>query len=254
MQQWYHAEGSRQVGPLPVDDIVAAYHAGRITADTLVWHEGMAQWQALRTVADELGIDLTVTVGAASAVPPPLPPRHGLDHVAPGPRAGAPVAAHGATPYAATAPATKPRRPLWVTLLIIAGVGGVLLVPILAILAAIALPAYQQYTLRAKVQQAHAALYAHRLAVVSFIDSEGRCPTNDDDGFLAMEDYADGYLATVEMGHFDNGNCAIEAVLQDINADQLDGKRLWLDYDSEQQQWECSSDADDKYLPMECRG
>jgi type IV pilus assembly protein PilA len=34
----------------------------------------------------------------------------------------------------------------------------------------------------------------------------------------------------------------------------LDGKMLWFEYDIGRQEWTCSSDADSKYVPAQCRG
>ena len=56
--------------------------------------------------------------------------------------------------------------------------GGLLLVlvPIVAILAAIALPAYNDYTVRAKVATAVNTLQPLKDQVQHFADDEGRCP------------------------------------------------------------------------------
>jgi type IV pilus assembly protein PilA len=82
------------------------------------------------------------------------------------------------TPYATSAPAPSPpkkklrlrpdrdhRRRLLLVL-----------VPIVAILAAIALPAYNDYTVRAKVATAVNALQPLKDQVQHFADDEGRCP------------------------------------------------------------------------------
>ena len=56
---WYYADNGRQVGPIEesaLDELVAA---GVVRDDTLVWHDGMANWQAHGTVR---------------APRPPLPP------------------------------------------------------------------------------------------------------------------------------------------------------------------------------------
>jgi len=48
--KWYYADGGRQVGPVEesaLDDLV---RAGSVRDDTLVWHEGMANWQPHGTV------------------------------------------------------------------------------------------------------------------------------------------------------------------------------------------------------------
>ncbi len=66
---------------------------------------------------------------------------------------------------------------LMVVLLIIAAV----VVVIVGILAAIAIPAYNEYSNRAKVVQAYASLSALKAAYLDFQDANSRLPTNLDD-------------------------------------------------------------------------
>ncbi|MEW6303188.1 MAG: GYF domain-containing protein [Verrucomicrobiota bacterium] len=42
---WYYAEGTQQTGPITEADLDALFASGRINAATLVWREGMANWQ-----------------------------------------------------------------------------------------------------------------------------------------------------------------------------------------------------------------
>ncbi|MEE7547928.1 DUF4339 domain-containing protein, partial [Xanthomonas sp. Kuri4-1] len=75
MSEWYYAEGNRQrQGPLPADAIVELYRSGRIALDTLVWREGMPQWQPLAEVAAELGLAQSMPVTEAIDAPPGPPP------------------------------------------------------------------------------------------------------------------------------------------------------------------------------------
>ena len=73
---WFYSEGGAQKGP--VDD--AAFRAlvanGTIRPDSLVWHEGMADWQPLSAAEP----------GLAPQVVPPPPPGSGA-----APAAGAPL-------------------------------------------------------------------------------------------------------------------------------------------------------------------
>jgi uncharacterized membrane protein YhaH (DUF805 family) len=46
---WYYAAGNEQQGPLSEADVAIAIGRGEITADTLVWREGMQGWAAART-------------------------------------------------------------------------------------------------------------------------------------------------------------------------------------------------------------
>lgn len=268
MGQWFYAEGNRQQrGPLASEELIALYQSSRIAADTLVWRDGMAQWQPLREVADVIG--LVLVPPPAVDTPDPVIIDSGNDSMTvetvvvpphiPEPPPVAPAAA-APPPMASPAPATTaapvPRQGMSGCAIagLVAGICALLLVVTLSILAAIALPAYQDYTLRAKAAQAVTELAPIKLQVSAFVSSNGRCPVNDDDGFLAAADYADGALSAVHIGRFDNGHCGIEAALSVPGKTHLDGKLLWLDYDPEQQQWECTSEADDKYLPQECRG
>ena len=133
MTQWYYAQNSQQRhGPLSAENLAELYRSGRIGLDTLVWRDGQAQWQPLADFAAELG--LTASPGAP--LPPPLPPAQSA--------------------FAANRAPVPPRSGLsgcMIALIVCA----VLAIPMLGILAAIALPAYQDYTLRAKACRRAAA-------------------------------------------------------------------------------------------------
>lgn len=85
MIQWYYADHQRQRhGPVEGADIRALYQRGQLTDQTLVWREGMSEWQALDTMATELdlhqvaapvigGIDLRGDIMAIENGTAPLP-------------------------------------------------------------------------------------------------------------------------------------------------------------------------------------
>ncbi len=114
------------------------------------------------------------------------------------------------------------------------------------------LPAYNDYTLRAKVAGAVTALQPLKDQVQHFADDEGRCPGGNDAGFPAPGDFAHAGLSAVNIGRFNNGHCGIEATLA-LPAG-LDGDLLWLEYDRDGGRWECSGESNGKYLPPSCRG
>lgn len=47
--QWYYAENGASVGPIGDDEFQGAVSSGKVTAETLVWHEGMSDWVAYNT-------------------------------------------------------------------------------------------------------------------------------------------------------------------------------------------------------------
>lgn len=60
------AIGGQQAGPFSSFALQAEIAAGRVTRDTLVWRQGMANWTKASEVAD--------VAGMFAAAPPPLPP------------------------------------------------------------------------------------------------------------------------------------------------------------------------------------
>jgi uncharacterized RDD family membrane protein YckC len=47
---WYYVEAGRQIGPIPDEETQALVKAGKITSETLVWHEGLSNWQQFGTL------------------------------------------------------------------------------------------------------------------------------------------------------------------------------------------------------------
>jgi type IV pilus assembly protein PilA len=119
MSNWYFADRLQQRhGPVSADELRAAYQRGELVATSLVWMEGFPNWVPLSSVGAALGIQ---------SFPPSV----------------------GGGPQLAYVPA-KGMSGCTIAL-IVCGLGAV---PIIAILAAIALPAYQDYVTRAKVSAA----------------------------------------------------------------------------------------------------
>ena len=132
-------------------------------------------------------------------------------------------------------------------------IGVVLFIPVVGILAAIALPAYQDYTLRAKVSTALPAAEPVKLAVVAHLQEHQACPSNDDAGFGPPASYASGQIDSITVGEFDTSLCGLELRLTVPGNDKLDGKAVWFEYDPAGNSWQCSSEIEDKYLPTHCR-
>ncbi|MCU0756772.1 MAG: RDD family protein [Xanthomonadales bacterium] len=89
---WYYADLSRQrQGPVSAEQLASLYAQGLVNAESLVWRQGMPNWQPLNSVAGELGL----SAPAPYAAPPPPPP-------APSPYGySAPPTPYAHNPYAA---------------------------------------------------------------------------------------------------------------------------------------------------------
>lgn len=226
MSEWYYSAGADQrQGPLDNDDLIAQFRQGRIGLDTLVWRDGQAKWQPLGDFAAELGL-------AGGALPPPLPPR----------------------PASMPQPVSAPPKSGLSGCMIALIVAGALFIPVVAILAAIALPAYNDYTLRAKVASALPVAEPVKAAFAAHVAREQTCPNNEEAGFGTPESYASGTVASISFGQFESDLCGMELILTVPGKEALDGKAVWLEYDPSDSSWQCSSEIDDKLLPIKCRG
>ena len=135
---------------------------------------------------------------------------------------------------------------------------GIIGIGFVGILAAIALPAYQDYTLRAKVAGVIAESASLKLEVSEhFISNDNQCPSNGD----GMVGSADSYFgmnysrAEVLPGQDGNGTpfCLINLTLSNTGNDKLDGQVVQLAMDTNMI-WTCASDSvPARYLPTSCK-
>lgn len=67
---WYYVDaGGQQAGPVPRERLLDLWHAGTISAVTLVWREGMASWEAV-SATDIAPAQRPAGAGKASVSPP----------------------------------------------------------------------------------------------------------------------------------------------------------------------------------------
>src|SRR5688572_21693837 len=76
---WFYALGGQQQGPVDDDQLDSLLAAGTLTAETLVWREGMAGWQPLRVArpgsvsAPAGGLPPVIAQAPSMAAPVPAP-------------------------------------------------------------------------------------------------------------------------------------------------------------------------------------
>jgi Tfp pilus assembly major pilin PilA len=124
-------------------------------------------------------------------------------------------------------------------------------VMVIGILAAIAIPAYQDYTLRAQVSSTLAHAEPAKRWVEAFWLENKRFPNSAD-------------IAKFDFNRLRGGNISRVVMLPDTGAIVITmggnatfkGKRILLKPAATQDglQWSCKSELADKYMPMSCRG
>jgi type IV pilus assembly protein PilA len=216
---WYYADAhNQQQGPVAANTLASMFRGGTVHAATLVWREGLAAWVPLQQVAAQLGL---IIVGAAPASPTP-----------------------------ATTRIVKPSGSKisgWVVAAIVVGC----LVPVLGILAAIAIPAYQDYTMRAHVTMALTQARALKVSVDEFVQQNNRCPQNGEGDISTAESYATSSVLALRVGPLADGKCQIKVEFGNLPA-ALAGKELHLTRDA-QGKWTHGSNLPPRYLPVSMR-
>jgi type IV pilus assembly protein PilA len=169
--QWYYADAkNQQQGPVEAGWLANAFREGSVGAGNLVWREGLTAWVPLSQIANELGL---VVVSA-----PPLPPAWTAQGT---PRIVKPASSGSS----------------WIIVVVVLLFG---FVAVIGILAAIAVPAYQDYTMRAKVSGAVVQAAELKVEVSEFFATENRCPANGEGDFKSAEAYASPTVAAIHIG------------------------------------------------------
>ena len=157
-----------------------------------------------------------------------------------------------------SAPVAPPRKGLsGCALAAIIGVAlAVVAIPVIGILAAIAIPQYQEYIVRSRVYLGYAVVEGLQPKVDAWREAHGACPGNVDlgqpeDFRVPLSHGEPSREAVMTVGSLEDGACAIEMRLQGLNP-AVDGKTLVAVSDGGA--WRCDAGTlDARYLPPPCR-
>ena len=128
-----------------------------------------------------------------------------------------------------------------------------IVVAIIGILAAIAIPAYQDYTIRSKVSEGYVLTSAAKLAVAEYNQSEGGWPVdNSTAGIAAATSITGPYVSSVEI----STSGVITAFIRNVDA-VVDSSTVILtpsDVSGGSITWTCDAGTvANRYLPSRCR-
>ncbi|CUA95960.1 pilin [Thiomonas bhubaneswarensis] len=137
-----------------------------------------------------------------------------------------------------------------------------IVVAIIGILAAIAIPAYQDYTIRAQVSEGLSLADGAKTAVAEFYTNRGTFPTtNASAGLAAKANITGNYVSSVGVGSTDGSGNGILVTFSSTSPQKantaIGGKTLGLMPVTANGSisWTCvSSTIAQKYLPSSCKG
>ncbi|AVP99121.1 prepilin-type cleavage/methylation domain-containing protein [Ahniella affigens] len=129
-----------------------------------------------------------------------------------------------------------------------------IVVAIIAILAAIALPAYQDYTIRAQVSECPTLAAGAKTAVAETFQNTGTFPTsNTEAGMAAATEIVGNYVTQVEV----SGAGVITCTFGNDANTLIAGQNMTLTPDGTTNvgsiTWQCGGSIDAKYRPSSCR-
>ncbi|GAA0557058.1 pilin [Halomonas salifodinae] len=130
-----------------------------------------------------------------------------------------------------------------------------IVVAIIGILAALAIPRYQDYVTRSKVSEGLNLAQAARTAVAETFSSTGSFPTTNASAGLPTNTNITGtYVLSVSVGT-DGGASAGTITIAYTNDANLTGETVTLAPTASDGsvEWACSSSLVSRYLPSECR-
>ncbi len=140
-----------------------------------------------------------------------------------------------------------------------------IVVAIIGILAAVALPAYQDYTVRAKMSEVILAMSACRTSITEVYQSGGSGPGANNWGCEGVTSKYVNSLSTTDDGQV---RAKIQGISSDVNdkivtltplKDGTTAAKVATDFGTGLFGWRCGASADgtdlsQKYLPGSCRG
>ena len=131
-----------------------------------------------------------------------------------------------------------------------------IVVAIIGILAAIAIPAYQDYIARSQMSEALSLTSGLKTAVSEVYSQDGSCPINGTAGIATTTDIKGSYVLSVATGGVTPA-CTITATMKASGVSTgIQSKTLTLTMANGggSNTWTCTSTAAQKYLPKSCTG
>ena len=130
-----------------------------------------------------------------------------------------------------------------------------IVVAIIGILAAVAIPAYSDYTVRAKLSEVIGVAAKDKTTISEYYISQGYMPANTSVAGMSTSPNQSKYISAISFATSGN-DATMVYTLQSLNS-AIDGSLIEFvgTGSADGVAWSCTaSTAPDKYLPANCRG
>jgi type IV pilus assembly protein PilA len=130
-----------------------------------------------------------------------------------------------------------------------------IVVAIIGILAAIAIPAYQDYTIRTKISEVMVIGSAAKTSTSEYYLSSGQMPANTNQAGINTNPAQSSYLSTIEFSTTSTDDAVITYTLENLQTD-VDGTTIVFQGTGSTNgvAWTCTGgDTPAKYRPANCR-
>jgi len=131
-----------------------------------------------------------------------------------------------------------------------------IVVAIIGILAAIAIPAYQDYTVRAKVSEVMGIAAKDKTTISEYYVTVGSMPTTANQAGINTAAAQSTFVSTIAFANVSATNATMTYTLANLASD-INGQTIVFSGtgSTDGVVWTCSDgNAPDKYLPANCRG
>jgi type IV pilus assembly protein PilA len=132
-----------------------------------------------------------------------------------------------------------------------------IVVAIIAILAAIAIPQYQNYITKSQFTESQTVADGLKTPIVESFTQTGACPTNGTNGIMNDGSYVGKYVATADTAGEAATGCTITVTFKSTTGVSTDLRGATVLFTGTNNggtfAWTCTSAVADKYKPQTCQ-